>query len=127
MIGFLGGAALGVAGMIAKDKFLGNDADNKLQAKQRELDNLYAENEKFRKRNKELEREVEDLLSKLQKVQRDAKDRHDDQDDLEDALADSRSEVKKLRQQNDELMKMVQEYKVACENYELEVQRLKDK
>ena len=47
----------GATGFVAKDKLF----DNKGQQtdKQNELNDLYAENEKFSKRNRELERQVE--------------------------------------------------------------------
>lgn len=64
MLELLGGIVLGgVAGVALKDKIMGQNSQN--DNKQRELDSLYAENEKFSKRNKELERQVEDLLLSL--------------------------------------------------------------
>lgn len=58
MIDVLGAFLLGGAtGFVAKDKLF----DNKKQqtSRQNELDDLYAENEKFSKRNRELERQVD--------------------------------------------------------------------
>ena len=46
---------------------------------------------------------------------------------MEDELDDLKREVKKLRAQNDDLSKKVQEYKAACKNYEIEIEKLKDK
>ena len=51
MVDFVLGVGVGVVGMMAKDKFLGNGSDQQLQSKQREIDDICAENEKFRKRN----------------------------------------------------------------------------
>lgn len=77
MIEFILGTAVGVGGMIVKDKYLGNTSEQQLNSKQKELDSLYAENEKFRKRNKEMERQIEDLLSENQKLKRSFKDNDD--------------------------------------------------
>ena len=72
MVELIGGLVIGgVAGVALKDKILGDNNQN--NNKQREIDSLYAENEKFSKRNKELERQVEDLLAELNKVRRQAK------------------------------------------------------
>ena len=119
------GVAVGVAGMYAKDKYLGNTSTEKLNAKQRELDNVYNENETFRKRNKDLSRQVEDLQFEIDKLRRQSKARNDHQDNLEDDLEDAKTEVKKLHMQNDELYRKLQEYKSACEAYELEIANLK--
>lgn len=124
MIQLLSGMVIGgVAGVMLKDKILGESA--KEEAKQRELNNLYAENEKFSKRNKELQRQVEDLMSELNKARRKAKESDDDQDNLEDELERAKRELKNLRFQNDDLTRKVKELKIACEAQELEIQSLK--
>ena len=46
MVEFIAGVAVGVGGMIAKDKFLGNENSAKQQAQQREIDNLCNENDR---------------------------------------------------------------------------------
>ena len=69
MIELIGGLVIGgVAGVALKDKIVGNSSqyDNK----QRELETLYAENEKFRQRNKEAERQVEDLMVELDRIRK---------------------------------------------------------
>lgn len=121
------GIAIGAAGMHAKDKVLGNSAARDLEEKKRELDNMYAENEKFRKRNKDLSRQVEDLLLENDRLKRQVKDNNNDHDDLQDELDDAKAEIKKLRMQNDEMYRKIQEYKSACESYEIEIARLKEK
>ena len=68
MVEFIAGVAIGVGGMIAKDKYLGNENSAKQQNQQREIENLCNENEKYRKRNKDLERQVEDLLRENEKL-----------------------------------------------------------
>ena len=79
MLELLGGIVIGgVAGITLKDKLLGAQGQNK--NKQQELNSLYAENEKFSKRNKELELQVEDLLSELNKVRKKAQNADDDHD-----------------------------------------------
>lgn len=127
MIEFIAGVVVGAGGMIAKDKYFGNDFEQQINAKQKELDSLYAENEKFRKRNKEMERQIEDLLSENQKFKRSFKDNDDSIDDLKDSLSRSKKEVNKLRLQNDELCRNIQEYKEACEHYKMEIENLKSK
>lgn len=127
MIEFILGTAVGVGGMIVKDKYLGNTSEQQLNSKQKELDSLYAGNEKFRKRNKEMERQIEDLLSENQKLKRSFKDNDDLMDDLKDSLSRSQKEVNKLRLQNDELCRNIQEYKEACEHYKMEIDNLKSK
>lgn len=69
MIELLGGIVIGgVAGVALKDKLVGKQGQD--TNKQNEVESLYAENEKFSRRNKELERQVEDLLYELNKVQK---------------------------------------------------------
>ena len=127
MVEFVIGVGVGVVGMIAKDKYLGNGSDQQLQAKQREIDEIYTENEKFRKRNKEMECQIEDLLAENEKIRKQAKSFDSSKDDLEDELDDLKRELKKLRAQNDDLCTKVQEYKAACKNYEIEIEYLKEK
>lgn len=127
MVEFIAGVAVGVGGMIAKDKYLGNENSVKQQAQQREIDNLCNENEKYRKRNKELERQVEDLLAENTKLRKQAKAKDDIGDDLEDELEEAKSEVKKLRLQNDDLYRKLHDYKEALDAKEAEISMLKDK
>ena len=126
MIELLGGIVVGgVAGVALKDKIFGESAS--AVNKQKEINALYAENEKFSRRNKELERQVEDLLAELNKVRRQANDNDDDQHDLEDELAHAKRELKSIRAQNDELARKLKEYKTTCEAQEAEISLLKDK
>ena len=127
MVEFIAGVAVGEGGMIAKDKYLGNENSAKQQAQQREIDNLCNENEKYRKRNKELERQVEDLLAENTKLRKQAKAKDDIGDDLEDELEEAKSEVKKLRLQNDDLYRKLHDYKEALDAKEAEISMLKDK
>lgn len=128
--GFITGGITGlimgtVIGFIAKDKLFNNKTD--LVKKQRELDAIYANNEKLSKRNKELERQVEDLLSELNKVRKQAKSHNEDRDDLEDELDKFKREVKNLRLQNNELARKVKEYKTYNEAKDAEIILLKEK
>lgn len=125
MIEFILGTVVGVGGMIAKDKYFGNTSEQQLNVKQKELDTVYAENEKFRKRNKEMERQIEDLLIDNQKLRMNFKNSDDSMDDLRDNLSRSQKEVNKLRLQNDELYRKIQEYKEACDHYKMEIENLK--
>lgn len=122
------GAGVGfLVGYILKEKISGNKSQEAVDSKQRELDELYNENEKFRRRNKEMERQIEDLQFENKKLNKKIKDNEDSKDDLTDDLDDMKRELKKLRSQNDELCSKIQEYKTACGNYEIEIERLKDK
>ncbi len=91
----------------------------------KQLQDLCEENEKLRKRNKEAERQVEDLFAQNQSLYRDAKSTGDNQDDLEDELDNVKRQIKKLTAQNEELIRKIQEYKVACESYEYEISQHK--
>ena len=121
ILGLIIGAAVGYGGatIINGKKTTESDSIKK------QLQDLYEENEKLRKRNKETERQIEDLLAQNQKLHRDAKSSGDNQDDLEDELDTANRQVKKLTTQNDELMRKIQEYKVACESYENDISQLK--
>lgn len=121
------GIVIGAAGMYVKDKILGNSTTRNLEEKKIELDNMYTENEKIRKKNKDLSRQVEDLQFDNDKLKRQVKDTNNDHHDLQDELDDAKAEIKKLRMQNDEMYRKIQEYKSACESYEMEITRLKEK
>lgn len=114
-----------VGGIYAKDKLMGGNANQ--DNKQQEIDSLTSEINKLSERNKEAERQVEDLLAENQKLRRQTKDNDDSRDDLEDDLADAKKLIQKLRLQNEDLARELKEYKAACNNYEIEIQRLKDK
>ena len=127
LAGVLG--AFGAGAMLAKDSMSGskNNSGTQASTSQQQTNELYAENEKLRNRNKEAERRIEDLTRELQKANARFKDKDDSADDLEDDLADAKAKIRKLTQQNDELLRKVQEYKMACESYEEEIQQLKNK
>ena len=126
MLEFLGGVVLGgVAGIALKDKVMGVNAKN--ESKQREIDALCLENEKISRRNKELERQVEDILFELNKVRKKGKDSADVQDELQDDLDRAKRELKNVRLQNDDLARMIKEYKTTCEALEAEISLLKQK
>jgi chromosome segregation ATPase len=126
MIELLGGIVIGsVVAFTLKEKILGTQDQN--TNKQQELNNLYEENEKFSRRNKELERQVEDLLSELNKVRKKAQIADDNHDDLQDELDRAKKDLKNVRLQNDELARKVREYKATCESQEAEISLLKEK
>ena len=127
MVEFIIGAAAGAGAMFAKDLIVGNKSQQEKATNDQRLEELYNENEKLRNRNKEAERKIEDLVAENQKLTRKFKDKDDDADDMEDQLADTKLKVKKLQQQNDELLCKIQEYKSACESYEMEIAQLKNK
>lgn len=114
----------GVAGAIAKDKIIGNP---ELQNKIREIEKLINENATLREDKKKLSRQVEDLLGELKQVRQASQDNEDDKDDMEDELMKARMELKKVKKQNEELARSLQEYKAVCESQEVEIKSLKDK
>ena len=114
----------GFAGAIAKDKIVGNP---ELQAKVRELEKLYNENNNLRDDKKKLSRQVEDLLSEIKKLRQASQDNEDDKDDMEDDLMKARMDLKKLKRENEELSRSLQEYKNAYESQEAEIKSLKEK
>lgn len=124
MIEFIAGAIIGAGGMVAKELLTGNGQQTNA-AQKRETEQLFAENEKLRNRNRQAERRIEDLMAEIQKLTRKTKDQVDSKDDLEDDLTDAKLKLRKLQQQNDELMRKVQEYKSACDSYEQEIAQLK--
>lgn len=95
MVELIVGAAVGaVGGYMAKDKLSGTSSEvSKLQ---NELNLLSDENEKLRKRSKESERQVEDLLAENRKLRRSVKDQEDNSDDIEDELYTAKAKIKKL-------------------------------
>lgn len=126
MIELLGGLLLGgVAGATLKDRILGTNVQNKNI--NNEVNQLYEENVKLSRRNKELERQVEDLLMDLKKARQKAKDSDDDHDDIEDELDRVKKDLKACRSQNEELARKVKEYKTVCEAQEAEISMLKEK
>lgn len=126
MLEFIGGVVLGgAAGIALKDKLLGTKAQS--ESKQREIDSLCLENEKISRRNKELERQVEDLLSELNKARKKGRDSSDVQDELQDELDRAKRELKNARLQNDDLARVIKEYKTTCEALETEISLLKQK
>ena len=125
MISFVAGVVVGAGAVAAKDYFSGDVAKSGSNQKM-ELEQLYAENEKLRNRVRDSERRVEDLMAEKQKMSSKLREK-DDEDDLSDELEDVKRKNKKLQQQNDDLMRKVQEYKIACESYEIEIAQLKNK
>lgn len=123
LIGLAAGAAGGYYYKGMRDGGNGTSGSNP----QAELNNLSDENEKLRKRNKDAERQIEDMLSELEKLRRVAKESSNNQDDLEDDLADAKNELKKLKVQNSNLLRKVSEYEATCQKYEEEIATLKRK
>ncbi len=124
MVELIVGAAVGaVGGYMAKDKLSGTS--NEVSKLQIELNSLSDENEKLRKRSKESERQVEDLLAENRKLRRSVKDQEDNSDDIEDELYTAKAKIKKLTQQNNELLCKLQEYKELCASYKNELDKQK--
>lgn len=124
---FVAGVAVGVTGMIVKERFLGSESAQDMVTKQRELDKALSENEKFRNRNKEMERQIEDLLSENRKLNRKFKESDETNDDFEDELDKLKGEIKKLRMQNEELNQKTLDYKDAYEVQTIELENIKNR
>lgn len=125
MLELLGGVVIGgIAGVALKDKVLGSNAQNEAKS---EIERLYIENEKYINRNKELERQVEDLLAELKKVRKDSQYSIDKYDDIEYKLDKANIEIKRLLLENEELAQKVADYRVFCDSKEAEIERLKEK
>ena len=126
MLELIVGVAIGAGGMMIKDKVLTSQEEASSAKLQNELNNLSDENEKLRKRNKEAERSIEDLLQEVQSLHKKAKSNNDDCEDLEDVLQTAKNTIKKLTAQNDELLRKISEYKTLCQNYESKLDKLKN-
>lgn len=111
--------------MVAKDKIFDQNSGTSKSTLQNEADRLSDENEKLRSRLRESESQIDELLADNERLRRKSKDFVDDRDDLSDDLDAAKKEIRKLRVQNDELARKVQEYKAACDSYEQEIQQLK--
>ncbi len=92
---------------------------------QRKLDEACADAEKFRKRTKEMQDEIDTLLAENRKLLNRAKDAEKESEDNEDDRDDARRLVKKLREENEQLTRKLKEYREACESYEIEIKELK--
>jgi chromosome segregation ATPase len=122
------GAVLGAAVCTVISMGLGAmGMKSRKQAYQQELDQLLAVNEKLRSRNREAERHIEDLTRDLRRANTRFMEKDDTTDDLEDELAHVKSRIKRLTQQNGELLRKIQEYQTACESYEREITQLRNK
>ena len=115
------GAAIGVGAMVAKEKYMDSKTNSSIEI---QLNELSDENEKLRRRNKEAERQIEDLLAENEKLRRKAKDVDDNFEDLQDELETTKREINKMQMKNDELSRMVQEYKAVCANYEDQINKI---
>ena len=95
------------------------------QGRSQQPETLNAENERLRQYNLDAERRIEELTRELQKAKARFNETDDKADDLEDDLNEAKTKIKKLTQQNDQLLHKVQELRMACENYEMEIAELR--
>ena len=115
--GILVGAVLGVGGMIVKNKFIDGQTINN---NQEEIKKLYDENERLRNRNKEAERRIEDLMAENQKFRKDNKSKAESAEDFEDELDSLRSKLRRSQSTIDDLTRQNNELQKAIESYEME-------
>lgn len=125
MVELIVGAAIGAGGMLLKDKMSSEQSDMAINKLKSEINSLSDENEKLRRRYKDMERQVEDLLAESEKLRRQSKTTDEDKDDMEDELDDAKAKVKKLTTQNEELQRKIAEYQSLCQSYENEIATLK--
>ena len=104
-----------VVGVVAISSIKGKGESNQTSSVKRQLDEALTENEKLRKRNKEAERYNEDLLAEIEKLQRKSKGSQEDNEDLQDDLEDAQRKIKKITAENAELLRKINEYKIALE------------
>lgn len=123
MIEALLGLGVGaVGGYVVRGQMAPTTPDNT-----QEQQELYNENEKLARRNKEQERRIEDLMAEVAKLQRKAKSSSNASDDMQDSLDDAKAETAKLRRMCDKLTASLEEYKRACAAQEAEIKALKEK
>ena len=126
MSNFIGGFITGaIVGTVTGVYITKNKKEASVSPKIDPNNDIYIENERFSKRNKEMSREIEDLQYENRKLRKSIDAKYDDQDDLESDLSKIKREVKQLQSENNKLLLELKEYKAACEGYELEIARLK--
>lgn len=96
-----------------------------IKAKQQEIDTACNDAEKFRTRTKEMQEEIDRLLSEVRKLYSSNKDLDGSHDDMEDELDDAKRELKKLRAQVEQLTVDLNESRAACRAYERELNQRK--
>ena len=90
MIELLIGVAAGAAGGVALSGKLSNGENSEKDRFTRENNRLIEENEKIRKRLKDAERQVEDLIAANKRLRNEAKAIESDGDDMEDELSSAK-------------------------------------
>ena len=118
------GAALGAAAGYFGGKAMGSNGDA-IKRLQSDLNNALNENEKFRKKSKDLTRDLEDAQSQLSKLRRQASSLDSSKDDLEDELHDKDMEIGRRRQRNEEMTIQIKELKEAVDAFNSEIEVLK--
>lgn len=121
------GATIGAGGMIVKDKIFGSKSSDELARIKRENDSLSDEVEKFKKRQREAENHIEDLMAENQRLIKKGKEKEESQYDIEDERDALKSKIKKLQAEKEELERKVQEYGNACKALESELSLFKNK
>ena len=120
----IGSAVGGAIGYFFKRNSVNRDNANALS---NELYEVNIEVEKYRKRYKETEREVEDLQYENSRLRKKLDNKGDSNIDLEGDLEIATEKAKQLEVQNNYLLSELKEYKAANEVQEIEIARLKDK
>lgn len=119
---FLVGLLTGIGGVVVKDYFVGNSAQ---QNNQSQLNSIREENDKLRTKNKEAERLVEDLQLEVSRLKKQRQTNEDTREDLKDDLDLERRKNIRLTNQVSELNAQIEEYKSALQSLEIEIKQIK--
>lgn len=99
----------------------------KYDALKLECDKACQDAERFRNRTKEMQAQIDELLAENDKFRKRAKAAENEAADNEDSADAAKKQNKKLREENEQLTQKVAELRAACESYELEIKELKNK
>lgn len=119
---FIAGCIAGAGGVMVKDHLMPNTDIEKLK---NQLNEVLTENEKYRSKNKELERLVEDLQSEKMHLKKQSQNNEDAHDDLVDDLDAEKRKNKRLSTQVSDLTAQIEEYKSALQSLEEELKHYK--
>lgn len=115
MIEFIAGAAVGATVVVAKDILSDKSKGNDIRISQ--ISEEEEQFEKLLKRNRELERQVEDLLASNKKMYNELSHSKDDMDNLQDKIEDLQSELRKQKTINEQALQENKELKESIHSY----------
>lgn len=122
MMEFIAGAAVGATVMVAKDFLSGKSKGREVNISQ--INEEEEKIEKLQKRNRELERQIEDLLASNKKMYNQQSHSKDNLDNLQDKIEDLQSELKRQRAINEQIIQENQELRDSIKSYENQLSEL---